>query len=53
MATAAREFAERQLTPEALSCYWLKAIAVYSKVYYADSMNDIPRDINFDLTSRP
>ena len=50
MANAARVFAETQLTPEALSCYWLKAIAMYSKVYYAKDKNSLPKEISFGLS---
>ncbi len=49
VARAAQQFAREQLTPEALSCYWLKALTLYSKIYYAGSREDVPEVISFDM----
>ncbi|GAX76445.1 hypothetical protein CEUSTIGMA_g3890.t1 [Chlamydomonas eustigma] len=49
MAQAARDFARSQLTQEALSCYWLKALIVYSKIFYLPSRHAVPTSITFDL----
>ena len=49
MALAARDFIIEQLTPEALSCYWLKALVAYSKMYYAATKDDVPSEISFQI----
>eukprot|EP00798_Chlamydomonas_sp_ICE-L_P007769 gene7769-955_t len=35
LATAARDFIVNQLTPDAVSCYWLKLLVAYSRLWYA------------------
>lgn len=42
IAESARRFIEEQLTTDGLSCYWLKAITLYSKIWYATSGSQVP-----------
>ncbi|KXZ45436.1 hypothetical protein GPECTOR_54g176 [Gonium pectorale] len=44
MAIAAREFAATQLTGRALGCYWLKALVAYSKLYFAATPAEVPKE---------
>jgi len=47
MASAARHFAETQLTQDGLSCYWLKALTLYATLFYAAGVDDIPENPTF------
>jgi hypothetical protein len=40
------DFVKTQLTVEALSCYWLKALVVYCKVYFSQKASDYPFNIS-------
>lgn len=42
IAESARRFIEEQLTTDGLSCYWVKAITLYSKIWYATSGSQVP-----------
>ena len=49
MGRAARDFVRDQLTPEAFSCYWLKALVMYSQVYFHVPGNDTAISMNFTI----
>ncbi|KAG2500359.1 hypothetical protein HYH03_001933 [Edaphochlamys debaryana] len=45
MARAAHHFALTQLTQEALSCYWYRAILAYSKLFFASTGAEVPAEV--------
>ena len=50
MGRAARDFVRDQLTPEAFSCYWLKALVIYSQAYfYVPGKSESALHMNFTL----
>ena len=40
MAAAAQAFVQKELSMEALRCYWYCALAKYGELYYAENLKD-------------